>query len=354
MYNTDFSTCLVPNCNILSRSVEDFTAHYRQHYGIPTGVRICRHCYKENKMPERDNCDYHINCQTLNLFKCNACNIVFKSMTEFATHKLQAHNGRLLNSSGNYLCFYCEKSSPDLMMINGHIKHCRDNQFKSAERNETKNEMQLTKLEAEENQTELLIDNKEAKKVIEQTRENKKLLLRTSQLSLFTCLKPSCNLIFKYFPTFKIHHREHFEIGNKLMCWQCCTPFPSKSSLRNHQLIGHCHTLGMFKCYECFEQYEDIERLSIHKFITHNGILQSQRKNKKAVPCPTCKIEININDLRNHLIQGECHDSKIAPKPILVKQKTWCSRKCTICGKVCLTAALLSSHIKLHKPNFTK
>jgi len=227
-----------------------------------------------------------------------------------------------------------EKSYPDLMLINEHKINCRDNQFKSVE----KNEMDLTEPEVEANETSI----------------NEKLLLRTSHLSFFTCLKPYCNLIFPYFPTFKLHHREHFEIGNELMCWQCCKSFPRLTCLRNHQFNGNCRTLGMFKCYECSEQYEDIQSLSIHKYITHNGNLQLQKKNKKTCKCPTCKIDININDLRNHLIQGQCNNTKMAPTPIFVKQKRWCTSKCKICGKVCHTAATLAIHSKVHKPGSSK
>lgn len=340
-YNKEFSTCLVPNCNILSRSLKDFTPHYRQHIGMPSGVMLCLHCFKENKKSERDVNGFHTRCCTLNLFKCFACNIVFNTMPEFASHKLKTHNSRLINFSGNYLCLYCEKSSPDLMKINEHIKHCRENQMKNVEDNVSENGMKQ-----EESQTMVSNDKRN-----EYKRGKDKRIPRSAQHLLFTCLKPSCNLIFQNFAVFKFHHREHFEIGNKLMCWQCCSPFTNLNGLRMHQVKGNCRTPGMFKCFECPEVFNDLQSLSIHKYTIHDGDLIANKKNKKTIICAFCRVEISIHNFKNHLVKCQYKtEKKILPKPNLIKKTTtkYTNSKCEYCGKICLTAAALASHIKVH------
>jgi hypothetical protein len=343
-YNKEFSTCLVPNCNILSRSLKDFTPHYRQHIGMPSGVMLCLRCFQENKISERDVNGFHTRCCTLNIFKCFTCNIIFNTMAEFASHKLKTHNGRLINSSGNYLCFYCEKSSPDLMKMNEHIKHCRENQMKNVKDNVTDNCMKHE--EPQESETMLLNDKKN-----EYKRGKDKKIPRSAQHLLFTCLKPSCNLIFQNFAVFKFHHREHFEIGNKLMCWQCCSPFSNLNGLRMHQVKGNCRTPGMFKCFECTEVFNDLQSLSIHKYTIHDGDLIANKKNKKTIICAFCKNEISIHNFKNHLVKCQYKiEKKVLPKPHLIKKTKYSNSKCVYCGKVCLTAAALSSHIKIHSP----
>lgn len=347
-YNKEFSTCLMPNCNILSRSTRDFTPHYRQHIGIPAGVVLCHRCFKENKKSERDENGHHTNCNTTNLFKCYTCNVNFNNMAEFAFHKLKTHNGRLINSSGNYLCFYCEKSSQNLMDINEHIKHCLENQTETVSECNT-----ILKEETEKN---ILISKNYTKKVNTPIKEE--ILPRSSTHLLFTCLKPSCNIIFQNFAIFKSHHREHFNIGNDLMCWQCCSPFSNLNLLRAHQVKGYCRTPGMFKCFECSEKYNDLQSLSIHKFIIHDGELMLSKKNKKNIKCPNCKNEIDILNLKSHLIKCQFKKDKkiikpsnniITSKPKLIKNVIRCAPfKCEFCCKVCLTAAALSSHIKIH------
>lgn len=72
---------------------------------------MCGRCFKENKKSERDENGCHIKCFRENLFKCYSYKVTLNNMPEFAFHKLKEHNSPLLNFSGNYLCFYCEKSS---------------------------------------------------------------------------------------------------------------------------------------------------------------------------------------------------------------------------------------------------
>lgn len=351
--NKSFFTCLVPNCNILSRSKKDFTPHYRRHIGLSSSAIMCRRCYQEIKRTDRDvSGHYHIRCRTVNLFKCYACSVVFNTMEEFAYHKLKTHNGRLMNSFGNYLCFYCEKSAPDLTQIIEHTKHCLENQAK----NVTEYGMKLK--EPTENKTELLPVKKALlKNVLERKRGNGTKIPRSSTHILFTCLKPSCNLVFQNFNVFKYHHREHFELGNTLMCWQCCVPFSNLNKLRGHQVKGNCRVPGMFKCYECSEQFNDLQSLSIHKYTLHDGDLVSNKKNNKNIVCAYCHKGILLHNFKSHLIACQYNNVETNLKKIKPKSKTTYTKKykspykCIICNKVCLTAAALSSHIKIHNPS---
>ncbi|XP_001946201.2 zinc finger protein 33A [Acyrthosiphon pisum] len=351
-HNKSFFTCLVPNCNILSRSKKDFTPHYRRHIGLSSTAVMCRRCYQEIKKTDRDaSGHYHIRCRTVNLFKCYACSVVFNSMEEFAYHKLKSHNGRLMNSFGNYLCFHCEKSAPDLTTIIEHTKHCLEIQAKNII------EYGMKLKEPTENETELLPVNKSPlKNVLERKRGNVKKIPRSSTHILFTCLKPSCNLIFQNFNVFKFHHREHFELGNSLMCWQCCVPFSTLNNLRGHQVKGNCRIPGMFKCYECSEQFDDLQSLSIHKFTLHDGDLISNKKNNKNLICAYCHKGILIHNFKSHLIACQYNNvetnSTIKPKSKTTYTKKYKGPyKCIICNKVCLTAAALSSHVKIHNPS---
>ncbi|CAI6343588.1 unnamed protein product [Macrosiphum euphorbiae] len=350
--NKSFFTCLVPNCNILSRSKKDFTPHYRRHIGLSSHAVMCRRCYQEIKKTDRDaSGHYHIRCRTVNLFKCYSCSVIFNSMEEFAYHKLKSHNGRLMNCFGNYLCFHCEKSAPDLTTIIEHTKHCLENQAN----NITEYGMKLK--EPTENETDLLpVKKSPLKNVLERKRGNMKKIPRSSTHILFTCLKPSCNLIFQNFNVFKFHHREHFELGNTLMCWQCCVPFSSLNNLRGHQVKGNCRIPGMFKCYECSEQFDDLQSLSIHKFTLHDGDLISNKKNNKNLICAYCHKGILIHNFKSHLIACQYNNvetnSKIIPKSKTTYIKKYKGPyKCMICNKVCLTAAALSSHVKIHNPS---
>ncbi|KAL5242427.1 hypothetical protein ACI65C_009837 [Semiaphis heraclei] len=351
-YNKSFFTCLVPNCNILSRSRKDFTPHYRRHIGLSSTAVMCRRCYQEVKKADRDvSGHYHIRCHSVNLFKCYACHVVFNTMEEFAYHKLKSHNGRLMNSYGNYLCFYCEQSAPDLTTIIEHTKHC----FEKQKKNVTEFSMKL-----KENKTELLpVKKSSTKNVLERKRNNVIKIPRSSTHLLFTCLKPSCNLIFPNFSVFKFHHREHFELGNTLMCWQCCVPMISLNSLRAHQVQGNCRTPGLFKCYQCSEQFDDLQSLSIHKFTIHDGELLTNKKTNKSLICAYCNKGILIDNFKSHLItcQYSNVEKHLIIKPKLAKPKSTYTKKykspykCSICNKVCLTAAALSSHIKIHNPS---
>lgn len=344
-FNKEFATCLVPNCNILARSSRDFTPHYRQHIGIPYGATLCRHCYQENKKTERDANGNHI-CRSGNVFKCYACNIKFKSMAEFAYHKHKTHNGRLINSTGNYLCFYCEKSSPNLLKINDHIKCCIENKIQKVQ-------VDVTEDIIEEPETKSFMAKQ--KNVIKHKSYTKEKSKRSSDYMLYTCLKPSCNLIFQSFAVFKFHHREHFEVGNKLMCWQCCSPFSNLNYLRAHQMKHNCRIPGMFKCFDCSECFDDLQSLSIHKYTIHNGELIC--KNKKNILCSFCNSTSNFNDFKNHLIQ--CCSNKIEIKKKILPKSRFMSKvrssfKCLTCGKICSTKSALLAHVKVHNPSTSK
>lgn len=372
--NENVSTCLVPNCNIVFRAIRDFTPHYRQHIGMPSGVMLCRICYQENRKTERDVNGDHLHHSTENLFKCYLCNIKFNNMAKFAIHKLKTHNSRLINSAGNYLCFYCEKSSPDMMKINEHIKNCRRNQKDQyAEESDSEDEVIVN----QSNETSLFDDKSNVKKEYYEPKNtepkntepkntepknteplNNSVVQRASKHLLFTCLKPHCNLIFQSFQLFKAHYREHFHIGNTLMCWQCCRPFDSLNALRMHQGKGPCRTPGMFKCHVCFEEYDNLQSLSIHKYTIHNCEVIC---NKKTMTCPFCKVLYNINIYKKHLIEcspksnKKVTQPKVKPKPKSKLNKTAIfSGKCVDCGKICLTRAALANHIKIHEYPATK
>lgn len=325
-FNKEFSTCLVPNCSMLSRSLEDIAPHYRQHIGMPSGAVLCKLCYKENKSNER-----HTNCFTNNLFKCYACKMFFKNMPEFAFHKLKVHNGRLINFAGDFLCFYCEKSSEDLMMINEHITRCLKNQSKN-----------------------VLLDSINSVSSTESLNRDKVKMELSSKYLLFTCLKPSCNKIFQNFNVFKYHHKQHFEIGNGVMCWQCCKPFTSLNHLRVHQGKGSCRTPGMFKCFECPQEFDDLQSLSVHKYTIHNGNLVILKRGKKTTMCPFCKTDSNISTFKNHLVNCQYNNEAIITPQRKLIRKPGIPGKCSVCGKICQTPAALASHMKVHNPSSAK
>lgn len=50
-------------------------------------------------------------------------------MPLFANHKLRNHQCTLKNYEGDYLCYYCEKSSPDPVIINNHMMYSHRTQI---------------------------------------------------------------------------------------------------------------------------------------------------------------------------------------------------------------------------------
>ncbi|XP_022164751.1 zinc finger protein 84-like [Myzus persicae] len=330
-----FFTCLVPNCNILSRSKTHFTSHYRQHIGMSSSAVMCPRCFQKIEQSNIDGNGCHVHCNTLNAFKCFTCNVVFKSMQELAFHKLKTHNGLLMDVHGNYLCLHCEESFPELAVINDHMKYCLENQTNNA----TAASMKLKK--PTRNKTRRSFRKSNVKDVT--VHKNQKNSL-TSEHVLFTCLKRNCNLIFQTFRTFKLHYRSHFKLGNTLMCWQCCKPFSDISSLRNHQFKNNCRTISMFRCFECPEKFGDLEGLSIHKFTYHNGNLMACKKNRKTIKCAFCQMDITIFDFQSHL--AKCQKKTV--------NKTTCTKKdtrtynCLICEKVFFSPVSLSNHSRIH------
>ncbi|KAL5236850.1 hypothetical protein ACI65C_004260 [Semiaphis heraclei] len=341
-HTKSFFTCLVPNCNILSRSKKHFTTHYQLHIGMSSSAIMCARCFKEIGRSNIDSNGCHIRCDTVNAFKCYTCNVRFNSMQEFAFHKLKTHNGLLMDVQGNYLCLYCEESSPELTDINEHMKNCLKNQSN----NVSAAKMKLKKPTV--NETSLLpvvpnnINNASVRK-----NENKKMIHRTSEHILFTCLKPSCNLIFQTFRVFKMHHRLHFNLGNALICWQCCKPFNNASHLRAHQVKYNCRTPGMFKCPMCPEAFDDIESFSIHKFTFHEGTLMAAKKNRNTIMCAFCQTDINIFNFESHLIL--CQKKKVNKNTNNKKHNG--TYDCLTCGKVFLASVSLSNHLRIHNPS---
>jgi len=347
-YNKNFSTCLVPNCNILSRSIDDFMPHYQLHIGMSSSAVMCKRCYQEIEKSDFSANGCHVQCREVNPFKCYTCNIIFNNMGEFAFHKLKKHNGRLMDSESNYLCLYCEEYSPELPNVIGHIKSCLEGQSKNVSHT-----IRL-KMPAIDKTKLIPIAEKTQKKnaPVQRKKRNKKNFLRTSKMALFTCLKPSCNLIFQSYLVFKKHYRLHAGIRKKNMtCWQCCNSFDSLNALRIHQIRDICRIPGMFKCGKCPENFDDVQSLSIHKYIFHDGDFIAAVR-KKNIKCPFCKLEINYNGFKSHLIA--CQNKKKSTSKSI--KTTKCTNnlngayKCGICDKTFGAAVSLSNHSRIHKP----
>lgn len=87
-----------------------------------------------------------------------------------------------------------------------------------------------------------------------------------------------------------------------MICWLCCTPFSSLSELKIHQMRTECFTPDKFKCYECSQEFNDLEDLGIHKFTIHNSDLISRKKiSKKTIKCAYCQKRIVIYNFKEHL-----------------------------------------------------
>jgi len=340
-HTKSFFTCLVPNCNVLSRSKKHFTSHYQLHIGMPSSAVMCNLCFREIEQSNIDRNGCHIHCNAVNAFKCYTCNVRFNGMQEFAFHKLKTHNGLLMDVHGNYLCLHCEESSPEITVINEHMKHCLKNQTN----NVSAAKMKLKKPTV--NETALLPVKTNKTNVSVRKNRNKEKIPRTSEHILFTCLKPSCNLVFQTFRIFKLHHRSHFNLGTTLMCWQCCKPFNNASHLRAHQVKYNCRTPGMFKCSKCPEAFDDIESFSIHKFTFHDGNLMAAKKNRKTIMCAFCKMDISIFNFQSHLTT--CQKKNVNKNTFTNKHNG--TYNCLTCGKVFLSSISLSNHSRIHNPS---
>lgn len=119
--------------------------------------------------------------------------------------------------------------------------------------------------------------------------------------SLFTCLKPNCNEIFKCFTSFKFHYRKHFTSEPLFMCWKCCSTFINRKELQNHKKLVKCKPTSLFQCFHCTTMFDNIQSLSIHKICVHNGKLKL-RKNM-IIYCPICKKQVLKKDFQNHVIR---------------------------------------------------
>lgn len=132
-YNIEISTCLVPNCNVMSRSMNDILLHFRHHMAVVFGENLCRVCRRNyqlniNKMCSTKSCGSN-NIVLTNVFKCHECNIVCKTMIEFASHKLKFHDCILKDSTGKYVCLHCKMSSIQMTLIVTHSKTCSKNRI---------------------------------------------------------------------------------------------------------------------------------------------------------------------------------------------------------------------------------
>jgi len=311
---------------------------------------MCHRCFKGIDQSNIDSNGYHIGCDTTNAFRCYSCDVRFSCIQQFAYHKLKSHKGILMDAHGNYLCFYCEKSFPDILETNDHIKYCLENQQKK--------EKEASKIPKNptNKKTELLPVNINTMQNV-MVRTNKK-IPRTSQQILFTCLKPSCDKVFQTFSNFKHHYRHHFELGSDLVCWQCCKPFSGTHDLRAHQIRNNCRTPGMYKCFQCSSKFDDIENLSIHKLTFHKGKLIAGKKNRKTIMCAFCQMHINIFNFESHLVTCQKKDGKETTCTTKKEdKKTICTTKnkvdypCLTCGRVFTSSVSLSNHSRIHKPS---
>lgn len=299
-FNKEFSSCLVPYCNILFRSATEFLSHYQQHSCKPKNETSTNE--ESKKSDSNENSHYSLFCGK-DLFKCFMCNVSFDETSKLAIHKLKTHNARLKNSLGHYLCLFCEKSSPDLTKMNEHIKQCCENPTDAVYECHTK-------------------------------LKDKNIPL-TPKNVIYTCNIEACNLIFDNISHYKSHYCEHFGISEDLMCWQCFSPFNKSISLYYHQTEAKCQTPSTFKCFECSIKCNDLQSLGIHKITNHNGQLISDNH---SIKCVYCKIEINMLNLKSHLI--ECQ----------LKKDVKCIKtlKCAFCYNNFRSGAALTSHIKTH------
>lgn len=294
-FNKEFSSCLAPYCNILFRSATDFLSHYQQHICELNNETSTNKDSKKSEYNVLMQSDHHLATCREDLFKCFICNVNYDNTSKLAIHKLKIHNARLFNSVGHYVCLFCEKSSPNLMYINEHIKHCR------------------------ENPTDAVYEY------------NLKL---NDKNMFFTCTK-RCNLIFNNIDHYKTHYCEHFGITEDLMCWKCFSPLAKSISLRTHQTEGKCQIPSTFQCFECFEKYNNLQSLGIHKMITHNGQLLSDYNSLK---CVFCKIEFSVDDLKSHLKECQLKNNGKSIKTFT----------CAFCYNKFRSGAALTSHIKTH------
>jgi len=328
-HTKSFFTCLVPCCNVLSRSKKDFTFHYQPHIGMSSSAIMCHRCFKAVDQSNNDGNGRHIICDIEDAFRCFSCNIRYENIHIFAYHKLKHHNAFLMDSHCNYICLYCEKSTQNLNEIKSHMKHC----LKSQIQNGTAASMKSNK------ETELLPVKIRKKNV------NNNSSVRTSQHVLFTCLKPSCDIIFQSFSNFKQHYRRHFQLGNALVCWQCCKPCSDIPDLRAHQVKNKCRIPGMYKCYKCPSKFDDVESLSIHKLTFHEGKLIAGKKNRKTIMCAFCQTDINIFNFKSHLATCQKKDSK--QNTCTTKSKD--NFTCETCERVFASSISLSNHSRVHK-----
>lgn len=189
-----------------------------------------------------------------------------------------------------------------------------------------------------------------------ESEKRKKKMIPSSTQVLFTCVKPQCKLIFQNLNDFTSHLHEHVELGYKFLCKKCYLPFCNLNSLKTHQVNGECSTPGMFNCFECSEKFDDLQTLSIHKLIFHDGNLIAIKNNENTITCLFCPVEIPIYKFKSHLVSYHFDDVRtIKPKPkSSYASKYKQSYKCKSCFKVCLTAGALGNHKKIHNPYLPK
>lgn len=310
-YNKELSTCMIPNCNVVFRSTKDFDQHYIKHLGVAPGAVICRLCYTENKesytnLPHIQNCNQ-------NVFVCYMCRVLFENMAQIAHHKLKYHKGRLV-VNGTISCLHCEFQSDDMLFVSRHEKDCRKKQIENAV-----------------NQTETTNEN---------SRRPYKYII-TKNMKFFICKQ--CDEIFGSLINFKKHILGHL-VGRKkmFMCWKCLKPQDSRSALLSHQRSDDCNLGPEFlKCNTCGEHFHNIETFSVHRYTKHDALYLYEYP---TIPCPFCKIEFAMKDLKDHL--NICSTEKETFR----LNNTGDSNNfiCTVCNKIFNRKIGYIAHIKTH------
>lgn len=301
-YNPTMATCMVPNCNVVSKLFKDILPHYYNHAVESSRTQLSRLCFPSYKRNETRTYNLKI-CGLRNIMhrtlKCYECNITFKTMREFTQHKLQNHDCIIRHNTGKYICIHCGISSVEMSFFETHLNVCVKRLFVKRKIKEYNTNNQQSELN---NTTNSSRGTKRSKNQIVKLETKKEKIGIFKNDMLFTCLNPSCKLIFTSYNTFKNHYRQHFNIEkNSSMCWQCFTPFNRICDLRTHKASNYfCYNHDLFKCQECSEEHDDLETLSVHKFIVHDGELINY-KHRIYIGCKYCKTQVIVTDLKNHL-----------------------------------------------------
>jgi len=126
--NQIITTCLVPNCYVVSREKKDILSHYRRHMISFSRAKLCNECSLSHERNMSGVCKNR-SCASyksviFKTLKCFECNILFETMLELTTHKINTHICILKTSSEKYECLQCKIACEDFMLIETHLMFC--------------------------------------------------------------------------------------------------------------------------------------------------------------------------------------------------------------------------------------